>query len=193
MDEKLIQKFMDKYGSYDTDVLNATKKRYVGEEFEAISRILAKRNGEVKDGATLNNETRPSESAANHTEKRIAAEEPPHSRNGSAIPGTTAVTRHYKDAYRTATAIVSFGSLIKVIGIILAVIILIACFVLGRELGSLVLGGIIMAVLVGGIFYVCGILASAAGQILYANLDTAVNTSQSLSLKDKADIISLSK
>lgn len=41
MDEELIRKFMDKYRNYDPGVLSAIKKRYAGEELDAIRRILA--------------------------------------------------------------------------------------------------------------------------------------------------------
>ena len=105
MDQGAIEKFMQKYGGYDTDVLRAISKRYVGEELEAINQILAKRGVEThsqtepigdRDTGTL-------EAAGNGGEGEIPSAPVPRSSVTAGLSGTAAVTRRYKDAYRTAT------------------------------------------------------------------------------------------
>jgi hypothetical protein len=53
------------------------------------------------------------------------------------------------------------------------------------------LGGLLIAGLWFALFFVLGIIVSAQGQILKANLDSAVNTSPFLTTQQKARVMDL--
>ena len=97
--------------------------------------------------------------------------------------------KRYRDAYSVAGVILGFGKLIKAVGLIVAgLAILIG---LAKESPIIFLGSLFFAVLIGGIFYLLGVIVSAQGQILKASLDTAVNTSPFLLNAHRTDIMSL--
>lgn len=97
-------------------------------------------------------------------------------------------TAHYKDAYSVAEGLVSTGSLVQAIGLIVGFIAVVAGAVIGYSLGNSVvaqsqsftavglLAGMLIGLFVGGGLYGLGVLISGLGQLLEANLDTAVNT-----------------
>ena len=108
-----------------------------------------------------------------------------------------AVAKRYLDAYRIARVTVGFGSTIKTVGATLAVLLVLAAFLivgLGRfgQVGFVIL---IMVAIIAGIvwliFYVLGVLVSAQGQILLASLDGAVHSSPFLFDDEKAQIMKL--
>src|SRR6266542_356390 len=110
---------------------------------------------------------------------------------------TVAVIHRYRDGYRVAKAIVAIGSTIKVVGFILAGLMALFGLLAGGSnlgaagtfaglLGALILGGIVALV-----FWLCGVIVSAQGQILMATLDSAVGRSPFLSDDDRAAVMSL--
>jgi hypothetical protein len=108
-----------------------------------------------------------------------------------------AVAKRYLDAYRIARVTVGFGSTIKGIGAVLAVLLVLGAFLilgLGR-LGQSGLVVLIMVAIIAGIvwlvFYVLGVLVSAQGQILLASLDGAVHSSPFLFDDEKAQVMKL--
>jgi len=60
-----------------------------------------------------------------------------------------------------------------------------------KESPPIAVAGLLSAVVVGGLFYLLGVLISALGQILEASVDTAINTSPFLSNAHRAEIMSL--
>ena len=100
-----------------------------------------------------------------------------------------AVAKRYRDAYLEAQAVIGFGSIVKGIGIILAIILIVVSFV--GEKGGPGLFGFVVAVVVGVLFYILGLLISAAGQILLSTLDTAINTSEFLTPDQRASVMSI--
>lgn len=107
-----------------------------------------------------------------------------------------AVMARYQDAYGVARAIAGIGTLIKTVGMLLGGLIAFV-FMLGssqvpdyQKFGAFILG-LVLAALVGGTFYLFGIVISALGQLLQAGLDTAVNTSPFLSHDQRANTMSL--
>lgn len=98
----------------------------------------------------------------------------------------------YKDAYSVASAAVGIGSIIKGVGVVLGLLIFFGPVVLGESTNSLLMAsGVLLAIIIGIIMYMLGILTSAQGQILKASLDSAVNSSPFLSSDAKAEIMSL--
>jgi hypothetical protein len=105
--------------------------------------------------------------------------------------------KRYRDAYIVARVTNGFGAIIKTIGIIAGGLLALIGFMAASKGGPndpmSVLGivGIVVAILIGGLFYILGILVAAHGQILKASLDTAVNSSPFLTNDNKAMIMSL--
>ena len=98
----------------------------------------------------------------------------------------------YRDAYFLSAAAVGFGGLIKAIGVIQGVIIIIGSLLAAKDAGpSLLIGGLVLASVIGLLFYLFGVLVAAQGQILRASLDGAVNTSPFLTAENKAAVMSL--
>jgi hypothetical protein len=111
-------------------------------------------------------------------------------------PPERALIRRYDDAYLLSRATVAIGNAVKVIGVVLAVLIVAGIFVFtsqNRGGDSLlpVLVGIVPAAIVGMVCYALGTLVAAAGQILRATLDVAVNTSPFLSNELRAEMMSI--
>lgn len=99
----------------------------------------------------------------------------------------------YTDAYRVANITESIGKITQGIGAILGIIVLMAILSSRDSLGGASwIIGIVVALIVGGAFFLMGIFISASGQILRATLDSAVNTSPLLSNDEKAMIMSVS-
>ena len=103
--------------------------------------------------------------------------------------------KRYSDAYLVAKATVSFGNLIKIIGVLLAGVIIVAALFISNQAGAgaagIVVGGILAASLSGLLLYLLGVLVAANGQVLQATLDSAVNSSPFLTDADRAEIMSL--
>jgi hypothetical protein len=107
------------------------------------------------------------------------------------------VMSRYTDAYRLARAIVGVGTLVKVLGIVAAAIILLVGFEMvdgnfnATSRNGVLLTSLLVAGLAWLLFWVLGVLISAQGQILKANVDEAVNTSPFLGDNQRAQIMSL--
>jgi hypothetical protein len=103
------------------------------------------------------------------------------------------VLERYRDAFRVGAVLVGLGTATKTIGVALAAIVLLGALGSAQErLGSVaLLGGILVAAIVGLLFWVVGVVVSAQGQILQATLDTAVATSPFLSSAERAEAMGL--
>ena len=129
---------------------------------------------------------------------------PAYGSPSSAITSETPpVMKRYTDAYRVAQVIVTVGTIIKVVGAVLSVF----TWLLVMSLGSFArMGGgsgsdgasivaFFLAVILGGfvfvLFYIFGVIVSANGQLLKANLDSAVHSSPFLSNEQMAQVMSL--
>jgi hypothetical protein len=100
----------------------------------------------------------------------------------------------YDDAYLLSRATVTIGNVVKIIGVILAVLIVAGTFVFTGQIrgdASLppLVGGIVLAAIIGMVCYVLGTLVAAAGQILKGILDVAVNTSPFLGNELRAEMM----
>jgi hypothetical protein len=109
---------------------------------------------------------------------------------------TTKATKRYSDAYRVAAFYVGFGNTMKgigvAIGILFALIGLIASQAGNGFIGVVaVIAGLFLGVMAGSIFYIAGILISADGQTLRAELDVAVYACPFLSDEERAKVMSL--
>jgi hypothetical protein len=120
-------------------------------------------------------------------ELRTPADPPPtkHPVDVSRSP----VVNRYQDAYHLGAAVVGLGSTIKIVGAILAGIIVLGSLSVG--VGEVGLAGMFLAAIVGGIFWVCGVIVAAQGQILQATLDNAVASSHFLTDAERADAMGL--
>lgn len=101
------------------------------------------------------------------------------------------VPDRYRDGYSNVQLIGRLGSIVKVAGVILALVLLLLSFI-GRVDGSwkmLAIGGPILGIVVGGLLLILGVIVSAIGQILQAVLDTAVNTSPFMSDEQKIRVM----
>ncbi len=113
------------------------------------------------------------------------------------------VMNRYRDAYLVARTTTAIGGTVKVIGIVLASLVVLVGiasalndpFNMEAGIGALRLGIIFGAVLLGLIVgipvYVLGILVSAHGQVLKATLDSAVHSTPFLADDQKLKVMSL--
>ena len=124
--------------------------------------------------------------------------------------------RRYLDLYRAAKLLVGLGTSIKGIGIVAAIIIFLFWLIVGfvallqtpssspfgpspatESAGQTVaffvcvVIGTVFGALVGGLFFLLGVLISAQGQLLKAHADSAVHTSPFLSDEERATAMSL--
>jgi hypothetical protein len=127
-----------------------------------------------------------------------------------------AFIKRYLDLYRTARLLIGLGTSVKTVGIVLGAIVfffwLIVGFLtflqtqptspFGPSSGTqsaaqavsffvCLIIGIVFGALVGGLFFLLGVLISAQGQLLLAHADSAVHTSPFLSNEERAAVMSL--
>ena len=113
----------------------------------------------------------------------------------------SAFVRRYEDLYRAANVMTGLGNTVKVVGIVLASVILFFWFIVAIAMASSWLGaiafflslviGVAFGALVGGLFFLLGVLISAQGQLLMSHADSAVHTSPFLSYQQRATAMSL--
>jgi hypothetical protein len=105
-----------------------------------------------------------------------------------------AASRRYQDAYLVARTTTGIGGAVKIIGIVLGVLILLAVVIIGSQTDKVLQSfgaGLLVGAVVAVPLYVLGVLVSAAGQALKATLDTAVHSSPFLKKEDVAKVMSL--
>jgi hypothetical protein len=118
--------------------------------------------------------------------KKVPAEAYRNVHGGSPV---TAVVNRYQDAYLVGAALVGLGNTIKIVGAVLAGIIVLGSLSVGSEV--LTVAGVFLAAIGGGLFWVCGVIVAAQGQILRATLDDAVASSRFLTDHERADAMGL--
>ena len=131
----------------------------------------------------------------------VASDEtPPAPRSGVAPTSdrqtrwTKAAMKRYRDAYRVATFIVTVGDTVKILGAVGGAILLMLGFAgLGQHGPGVILGvaGIAAGAILGAVFLIWGIVISARGQELRAQLDVAVCESPFLNDEERAKVMSL--
>ena len=126
-------------------------------------------------------------------QRRGLDESPPTIRHSDPPVGSQTSSSHrYTDAYRVASALIAFGTTVKVIGAVVAVVIVLAGIASSDSLGSRALiAGLLLGGVVGFIFWIAGVLVTALGQFLRASVDTAVNTSPFLSDAEKTRMMGI--
>jgi hypothetical protein len=101
----------------------------------------------------------------------------------------------YWDAYTLARITVGAGEVVKVAGIVIGVVMLLAFMFLAALVNEgkpvVFIVGLIAGTYVAGQFYLFGMIIAAQGQILKASLDSAVNSSTFLNNTHRAKIMSL--
>ena len=132
------------------------------------------------------------EETSSNPERELGAEEAVDSSASAGLfekdPAKTLKTR-YLDAYRAARLTCGFGTLIKVMGIILGVLIFFSSSEIGGSSGAV--GGLVVGGAIGLLSFCFGLMVSALGQILKAALDSAVNSSPFLTHAEQATIMSM--
>jgi hypothetical protein len=104
------------------------------------------------------------------------------------------VVNRYRDAYRVSTALLGLGNALKAVGAIVGVLIVLGSFASANSQfggGGVIFGGVLAAAVVGGLFWVFGVIVAAQGQILRAQLDSAVATSRFLTDGERAEAMGL--
>jgi hypothetical protein len=148
-------------------------------------------------GAHLANYTVEAEQIIRAELKRRGLSEPPPAVRPIDSRSDSPVVGRYRDAYRVASATVGLGTAIKVVGVVIAGIIVLGSISSGSRGpfggGGVVLGGIFLAAVVGILFWVCGVMVAAQGQILRATLDNAVANSPFLNDPERAEAMGLPK
>ena len=100
----------------------------------------------------------------------------------------------YNDAYLTERIITRIGGVVKIIGIAFGILIILIGIIASTELGfGAFISGFVVGSINGIITYVIGVLICALGQILRANLDTAVHTSPFLDDEQRLSIMRIKR
>jgi hypothetical protein len=102
----------------------------------------------------------------------------------------------YVDGYRVAKSIVRVGTIIKVLGVIAGILVVVAGLIGAANTGgstsdTLALTSIITGISVWFGSFIAGVVVSALGQQLKANLDSAIHSSPFLDADAKARVMDL--
>ncbi|MDR3706782.1 MAG: hypothetical protein P4L33_00650 [Capsulimonadaceae bacterium] len=103
----------------------------------------------------------------------------------------SSVAKRYTDAYRVAKIFAFFGGFTKVLGFLIAALMVAAGCVSYNPNQTMAVAAVGVGIVVWISSFVAGMLISAQGQVLKANVDTAVNTSPFLSDSQRATTMSL--
>ncbi len=100
------------------------------------------------------------------------------------------IRRRYRDAYLVAKVVVGFGKAIKIVGIITASTLILLGYIAFGNFGlPAQVACVVVGAVLGAVIYFFGMLIGAQGQMQYALLDVAVNTSPVLPVADKVRVI----
>jgi hypothetical protein len=113
----------------------------------------------------------------------------------------TAFVQRYADLYRAAKVMTGLGDTVKVVGLVSAGVIFMVWFLMAVAAAQgfggalaffmcLIIGAAFGA-LIGGVFFLLGVLISAQGQLLMSHADSAVHSSPFLSDQQRAAAMSL--
>jgi hypothetical protein len=99
----------------------------------------------------------------------------------------------YTDAYRVAGVIVGVGNLVKMLGIVAGVVVALVGFGVADSMHTTgaIIASLPLALVTWLLLWALGVLVSAQGELLKANIDEAVNTSPFLVDEQRAQIMSL--
>jgi hypothetical protein len=102
----------------------------------------------------------------------------------------------YRDGYLVGRAANTAAVLIKTAGLLTAAMFFFAVLYVNQYLpeeqrGPVFILGLVFAAFFGGVSYVVGVMVGAVGQVVYATIDTAVNTSPSLSESQRAQVMGI--
>lgn len=100
------------------------------------------------------------------------------------------ITKRYSDAYKVAKGTVGYGTFIKVVSCILAVLAIGGGALIGLSTsnGQGFFVGVVGGLIIGLSGYILGVVVAAQGQMMMAVLDVAVNTSSFAEGEEKAAI-----
>ena len=103
------------------------------------------------------------------------------------------LVNRYTDAYRVEKVIVGVGNLVKVLGIVAAAVVVLVGLVVTSTTNTAVplIASFPLALVIWLLPWALGVLVSAQGELLKANIDQAVNTSPFLVDEQRAQIMSL--
>jgi hypothetical protein len=123
--------------------------------------------------------------------RAISHEETPESSEGSVSrPTSERLSRRYHDAYIVARTVIAVGKGINAIGVIIALAVVAVAYMAAESFGVPARATFGAAgVLAGTIIYVFGVLIASQGQLQFAILDVAVNSSPLLSAECKRDVV----
>jgi hypothetical protein len=113
----------------------------------------------------------------------------------------TAFVQRYADLYRAARVMTGLGETVKVVGLVSAGVVFMVWFLMavaaaqgfggGLAFFMCLIIGVAFGALVGGVFFLLGVLISAQGQLLMSHADSAVHSSPFLSDQQRAAAMSL--
>ncbi len=188
------QELRERISSQSTDALTkmvtVDSADYRGEAID-VAKAELKNRGVSFDGGSTTPPTKPVpvlDAAVDQVSERIGS-----------------VLGRYTDAYRIARFLVTLGTVIKVIGFLLGALIAFTFISFAASVSSgnlrgqrtdgvdavILIVGLLWGAVVFTVFFIAGVIISAQGQILKANVDAAVHTSPFVNDDQKAQIMSL--
>ena len=179
-------------GKADEEVLTASRRlaEYT-EEGQRVIRAEMRRRGLDESPPTIRDSEQSIEPQTGISHLERADLVGPQA-DGQSIEPQSGISHRYTDAYRVASALIAIGTTVKVTGAVVAVIIVLASIYLHDSLGSReLIGGLLIAGVIGLFFWIAGVLVTALGQFLRASVDTAVNTSPFLSDAEKTKMMGI--
>lgn len=103
------------------------------------------------------------------------------------------VSQRYTKAYEDAETTINFGGFMKVAAVVASIATFIGTLALSDRSAMITMAGVAIAVLMGVLLYLPGVVLCSQGQLLRTITDLAVNSSPFLTNLAKARMMSLAK
>jgi hypothetical protein len=107
------------------------------------------------------------------------------------LSSTNPTVRRYQDGYRVGNLAVLIGFILKGVAWVVGITILCTGIYIAEKTdnGLSLFLSLVLAVVAWVVFFFFGVLIAAVGQLLYAQIDTAVHTSPLMSDKERQETI----
>lgn len=128
----------------------------------------------------------------------VTPQPPPPPPVQTPLSRTQKMHKRYTDGYRVARFVTTIGTLLKILGFVLGILLFLLSVAVAAEQGKkngggeiFVMLGVFFGFIIWAILWISGVILSSLGQITKAQIDCAVHSSPFITDEERASIMSI--